>query len=237
MAQNVAEYSEDQFSRGIETAPTDTKSLTNTTERKTGKGSNRRRRKNINIRKLSKKNRTKKSTKSVAKPRECIQEKVEEEDEVDLVQNNDDLKDIENSSSLVEPKKVYQIGDTTSIRNTSIMNNGTNFSNRSVITATPGMKESRRARSIKKPVNRTVKTLNSMFSGRPATIFFQYPEYCGETRDETDITEYAQSDFKKLGYSLTFKVTGSTHIYNSIVNSMKMAGFQMVTGYVLQVKI
>mmetsp|Transcript_19259 Transcript_19259/g.18949 ORF Transcript_19259/g.18949 Transcript_19259/m.18949 type:complete len:90 (-) Transcript_19259:2059-2328(-) len=55
MARNGADYSENQFSRGIDTAATDTKSLTNTTERKrTGKGTLRRKRKNIHIRKLNK---------------------------------------------------------------------------------------------------------------------------------------------------------------------------------------
>jgi hypothetical protein len=66
---NNQEYSEDQFSRGIDTAATDSKSCTNTTERKKiGKSAVRRKRKNINIRKLSKKpTRQKKSTKSLCK--------------------------------------------------------------------------------------------------------------------------------------------------------------------------
>lgn len=139
------------------------------------------------------------------------------------------MDDIDTSSAVIEPRKVYNINNSGSIRNAPMLNNGMNY-NRAVITANPGSKESRRARSIKKPVNATVKTLRSMYGGRPDTIFFQYPEYCGEVRDEAGTTEFTQQAFKKLGYSLTFKVTGSTHIYNSIVNSMKMAGFQMVTG-------
>ena len=63
------DYSEDQLSRGINTAATDTKSCTNTSDRKrVGKSAVRRKRKNINIRKLNKnKIGKKKSTKSLAK--------------------------------------------------------------------------------------------------------------------------------------------------------------------------
>ena len=91
-------------------------------------------------------------------------------------------------------------------------------------------KESRRVKSIKKPVSDTIIVQQSAFEGRQGTIFFQYPDYCGVVRPADCITKHTQSDFKKLGYSLSFKVTGSTHIYNSIVNSMKNAGFQMVEG-------
>jgi hypothetical protein len=49
-------------------------------------------------------------------------------------------------------------------------------------------------------------------------------------RNDEDTESYTQAELKKKGYSLTFKVTGSTHVYNSIVNSMKNAGFQMITG-------
>jgi hypothetical protein len=42
-----------------------------------------------------------------------------------------------------------------------------------------------------------------------------------------------QQDFKKKGYNLSFKITGSTHVYNSVVNSMKNAGFTMIARYVM----
>lgn len=138
----------------------------------------RRKRKNINIRKLSRKSRGKKSAKSVAKVKECIQEKVEEEDEIDIIpNNNNDLKEIETNSSVIEPKRMYNLNEVTSLRNAPMMNNGSNYVNRSIITANSGTKESRRARSIKKPVNGTIKTLQSIYSNKPDTIFFQYPEY------------------------------------------------------------
>ena len=71
---------------------------------------------------------------------------------------------------------------------------------------------------------------NSIFEGRPFTLFFQYPGYCGVVRDTTNTMSYTQSEFKKMGYNMSFKVTGSTHVYNSVVNAMKNAGFNMVSG-------
>ena len=192
------DYSEERFSRGIDTAATDTKSITNGTERKrVGKTSVRRKRKNVNIRKLSKKpGRNKKSSKSVVKTtQECIHEKVEEEDENEMVKNNNDLKDIEVESVPPEPK-IYNMNNVNSLRNSSMINSGKNFSNRSMISAYPGKKESRRVTSIKKPVSDTVIVLESVYNDRPGTIFFQYPEYCGVVRDTSHTTEYTQSQFK-----------------------------------------
>jgi len=127
----------------------------------------RRKKKNINIRKLNKKGgRGKKSAKSVARsgPGECIHEKVEEEDEVELKSNNNnDLKDIEVDPIIAEPQKMYNIHNTNSIRNSSILNNISNFSNRSMISGYPGSKESRRTKSIKKPVSESVIMMKSMF--------------------------------------------------------------------------
>ena len=71
---------------------------------------------------------------------------------------------------------------------------------------------------------------NSIFDGRPSTVFFQYPEYCGYEKDTSNTLQYTQEEFRKQGLSLSFKVTSSTHTYNSVVNSMKQAGFSMISG-------
>ena len=75
----------DNVSRPIETAATDSKSQTNITQsvtmKRIGKSLNRRKQKNLNIRKINKRtNRLKKSAKSLVKhDNECIHEKVEDE--------------------------------------------------------------------------------------------------------------------------------------------------------------
>lgn len=105
---NIQEYSEDQLSRGIDTAPTDSKSMTNTTEKKIYNNGSIRRKRNINIRKINKKSgKGKKSAKSMGRsgPGEWIHEKVEEEDEVELKSNNNkDLDDIEVDLIAARPK-------------------------------------------------------------------------------------------------------------------------------------
>ena len=84
--------------------------------------------------------------------------------------------------------------------------------------------------SLQKPVNELILLQKSIFEGRPSTIFFQYPEYCGYEKDTSNTIQYTQDDFRKQGLSLSFKVTSSTHTYNSVVNSMKQAGFSMISG-------
>jgi hypothetical protein len=231
---NNHEYSEDQLSRGIDTAATDSKSCTNTTERKkVGKSAVRRKRKNINIRKLIKKPiRQKKSTKSIWKnlPNEWIHEKVEEENDADELIHNDDLLDLDADSVLASPEKIYNAYNIAANRNNLYANNNSTYNNRSSMNSLILSKESRRTKSIKKHVNEVITMQHSIFEGRPNTIFIQYPEYCGVIRNSDNTTQHTQIEFKKLGYSLSFKVTGSTHIYNSIVNSLKNAGFQMISG-------
>jgi hypothetical protein len=122
---------------------------------------------------------------------------------------------------------VYNVA---SNRNHSMVNGSSTYNNRSSVGNLIVNKESRRVKSIRKPVSDIIIVQDSAYEGRQGTIFFQYPEYCGVVRPADSISKFTQSDFKKLGYSLSFKVTGSTHIYNSIVNSMKNAGFQMVEG-------
>lgn len=230
------DYSEEHNSRGINTAATDSKSCTNTSERKRlGKSAVRRKRKNINIRKINKPkpNRQKKSAKSLAKnlPNEWIHERIEEENDCeDIINNNNDLWDLDIDSVAAEPEKNLNVYNVASIRNNSMVNGSSTYNNRSSVGNLIVNKESRRVKSIRKPVSDIIIVQNSAYEGRQGTIFFQYPEYCGVVRPADSISKYSQSDFKKQGYSLSFKVTGSTHIYNSIVNSMKNAGFQMVEG-------
>ena len=184
-------------SRRIDTAATDTKSMTSGTYsthmRRVGKSLGRRKRKNVNIRRITKRgSKIKKSTKSLVKSEnECIHEKVEEE--------NPDIRPVPIQNHISQQP-----------------------------TATNGKRG--KHLSLQKPVNKVIKLQNSLYEGRSDTVFFQYPEYCGFERDETKTSIYSQEDFKKQGLSLAFKVTGSTHVYNSVVNSMKNAGFSMISG-------
>lgn len=229
-------YSEDHLSRRIDTAATDSKSLTTATDRKRiGKSAVRRKRKNIQIRKLTKKpNRMKKSGKSLAKidpDNDCIHEKVEEENEVPFQDpNNNDLKEIDIDSNFMEPDRAYNVGHAVAIRNTSFMSNAASFSNGSMLDSVSGKKDKKKLSSIQKPANDIITMVKSPYEGRPMTVFFQYPEYWGYIRNGDDTVTYTQTEFKKQGYALSFKVTGSTHVYNSVVNSMKQAGFTMITG-------
>lgn len=63
------------------------------------------------------------------------------------------------------------------------------------------------------------------------TVFFQYPEYWGVSRPYENVVENDFDEFKQNGLNLAFKVGGSTHVYNSVVNSMKNAGFEMISKY------
>ena len=153
------DYSEDLASRGINTAATDTKSWSNTAERKrTGKSSGRRKRKNVQIRKLTKKsNKLKKSTKSLVKhgtESGCIHEKVEEENEVNQDDKpNKDLMDIEVNSNCASPEKRYAAQDVVSIRNNSIVNNSSTYNNKSMLNIIGGKREKKKLSSLNKPVN------------------------------------------------------------------------------------
>lgn len=223
------------MSRRIETAATDTKSLTTNTDRKRlGRSAVRRKRKNIQIRKLNKKsNKLKKSTKSLVKvdpDNDWIHEKNEEEEnDVNYATPfNTDLKELEIQSH-TEPDKSQNLYEVVSIRNSSVVNNSSTYGNHLINTPFGSKKESRKVTSMKKPVSEWVVLQKSPFEGRPMTVFFQYPEYWGWARKDENTVSFSQQEFKKKGYNLSFKITGSTHVYNSVVNSMKNAGFSMVT--------
>jgi hypothetical protein len=197
--QNVGD---EVMSRPIETAATDSKSLTSGTQnsgiRKVGKSLGRRKRKNINIRRLTKRgSKLKKSAKSLIQNEDnCIHEKVEEE--------NPSIRPIPVQKHASQKLPVVSSGDNTGMRGKHL--------------------------SLQKPVNELIMLQKNVYEGRPATVFFQYPEYCGYERDESKTIHYTQEAFKRQGLSLAFKVTGSTHVYNSVVNSMKNAGFSMISG-------
>jgi len=193
------EISDDISLRKIDTAATDSKSCSNSQSfntKRLGKSEGRRKRKNVLIRKLTKRgSKAKKSTKSLIKTEnECIHEKVEEE-------NWDTV--------LITPEKRY-------------------FNNplASSIIETSGKK---RLSSLIKPVSEMILLQKSIYEGRPMTVFFQYPDYWGFVRQKENIVQYTQDEFRKQGFSLSFRVTGSTHVYNSVVNSMKNAGFAMIS--------
>ena len=40
----------------------------------------------------------------------------------------------------------------------------------------------------------------------------------------------SQGQLKDKGYSLTFRVNSSTHVYNAMVNALKRAGFDITSG-------
>lgn len=224
------------MSRRIETAATDTKSLTTNTDRKRlGRSAVRRKRKNIQIRKLNRKsNKFKKSAKSLVKvdpDNDWIHEKNEEDEENDenyAAPFNNDLKELEIKSH-TEPEKVQNLYEVMSIRNSSVINNSSTYGNNLIGNPFGSKKESRKTTSMKKPVSELIVLQKSPFEGRPMTVFFQYPGYCGCIRKDENTVSYTQEDFKKKGYNLSFKITGSTHVYNSVVNSMKNAGFNMIT--------
>jgi len=68
---------------------------------------------------------------------------------------------------------------------------------------------------------RPVTMLKSIFEGRPATIFFQYPPQCGGLRRDEERT-YPMKENK---HKLRFKITDQVHTYNCVVNALAYAGF------------
>ena len=80
--------------------------------------------------------------------------------------------------------------------------------------------------SINKPAADSILMLESVYQGRPATVFFPYTKACDKYRDPTRTFELTAEDMR--GMSLSFRVNESTHVYNSVVNSLKRAGFKMM---------
>lgn len=65
--------------------------------------------------------------------------------------------------------------------------------------------------------------LRSPLSGNE-TIFFDYPAYVGRSKEHTgELIKYSQEEIGKS--KLLLKISSSTLIFNSVVNSSKNAGF------------
>ena len=74
--------------------------------------------------------------------------------------------------------------------------------------------------SVKKPTSQYVSFIKSRIKDRGATMFFPYPSYVGEKKDEYGRVFYKHSD--ELGdFTMRFKITETTNIYNAVVNSWK----------------
>ena len=68
--------------------------------------------------------------------------------------------------------------------------------------------------------NAEILLLESKFPNRLPTVFFPYPDCCGQIRN-TERTIRMDESFK-----LKFKLSESVHSYNCILRALKAAGFQ-----------
>jgi tubulin polyglutamylase TTLL4 len=99
--------------------------------------------------------------------------------------------------------------------------------------------------SVFKPHAQESTFLESIFEGRQATAFFQYPAYVKIERKCDRIRKYKREEVETL--FMAFKIADNTHIYNAVVNSCKCAGWTMLensdlfnlqwTGYVMPIDI
>lgn len=81
--------------------------------------------------------------------------------------------------------------------------------------------------SVKKPVSQYVAFIKSPFKSRPPVLFFPYPGYVGEKKEEFDRVFFKQQE--DLGsLTLRFKILDTTNIYNALVNSCKAAGMYLI---------
>ncbi len=80
--------------------------------------------------------------------------------------------------------------------------------------------------SVFKPHAQELTFINSVFEGRPATAFFQYPSYVKIERQCPRIIKHKREDVEL--FYMAFKIADNTHIYNAVVNSCKTAGWSMI---------
>jgi hypothetical protein len=81
--------------------------------------------------------------------------------------------------------------------------------------------------SVRKPVSQYVAFLKSPFKNRPPILFFPYPSYVAEKKEEYDSVVFKpQAELKQC--ILRFKIAETTNIYNAMVNSCKAAGMFLV---------
>ena len=75
--------------------------------------------------------------------------------------------------------------------------------------------------------NEKVVLLQSWIKSRPWVVFFSYPAYVlKEKVAKSELRECSQEELSN--FQLVFKITETTNIYNSVVNSWKNAGFYLV---------
>lgn len=84
--------------------------------------------------------------------------------------------------------------------------------------------------SVRKPVSEYVAFIKSPFKGRPPVMFFPYPSYVGERKEEFGRVFFKPQE--ELGaLAMRFKIAESTNIYNAMVNGCKAAGMHLVGEY------
>lgn len=84
---------------------------------------------------------------------------------------------------------------------------------------------------LRREPNQLVTLIKSPFPNREPFLFFPYAPFLKMQRklpkDYSRIIQYTQEQLKPY-LTLGFKVSETTHIYNCVVNSLKMAGFKHV---------
>lgn len=81
--------------------------------------------------------------------------------------------------------------------------------------------------SVKKPVSQYLAFIKSPFKNRPPLLFYPYPSYVNEKKNEFDRVFFKpQEDLGPL--TMRFKIAENTNIYNSMVNSCKAAGMHLI---------
>jgi hypothetical protein len=81
--------------------------------------------------------------------------------------------------------------------------------------------------SVRKPVSQYVAFLKSPFKNRGPVMFYAYPSYVGEDKEDYGRLFYRhQSDIDQ--YIMRFKISDTTNIYNAVVNTCKAAGMLLV---------
>lgn len=83
--------------------------------------------------------------------------------------------------------------------------------------------------SVRKPTSNIIYICKSPFPKRPDVLFFNYPKYVGSDKhgvDSDHIKVYNQEQM--INCPVLFKISETTNIYNSLVNSCKNAGMILV---------
>ena len=79
-----------------------------------------------------------------------------------------------------------------------------------------------------KPYNYDIILKISKFPNRNKTVFFQYPEYCEEFRNEINIEKRTQNDI--ASNYLSFSISDTSVFYPCVIKSLKFNGFRIENG-------